>query len=351
MLEKVLTAENHVEIFDRASRKSTREIAAISVESNAPVPAKAVLRMIPRPALRTPAAPLDPTIVALDPTAVAIATPTTTAREHDETIAPAIATAIETASNEPGPRPVRAPGPAASPKQRVVQVSPRQFKLTLVVGAEFKAKVDRVKKILSHRIPDGNLETVLAAALDLVIAKDDNRRGPPTTKKGGTGEATAARSASKPTARGIRARATPASAVDDLRVAAESGEAVDVEFGASVGDATMSPADSTAAMERSAHAAVPSVERGEFARGVREHIPAEVARALWERDGGKCCWVLASGEICGSEFQVQHDHEIPVAQGGRSILSNLRLLCAPHNLLAARRELGEALMAKYRKRG
>ncbi len=93
--------------------------------------------------------------------------------------------------------------------------------------------------------------------------------------------------------------------------------------------------------------AAPTPEPVQPARA-REYIPVDVERALWERDGGNCGWVLASGEVCGSEFQVQGDHKIPVAKGGRSVLSNLRLLCRLHNVLAARREFGELFMAKFK---
>src|SRR5437868_9219658 len=49
MLEKVLTVENHREIFERASRKNTREIAEISVSMNKPVEKKTVFRKVPAP--------------------------------------------------------------------------------------------------------------------------------------------------------------------------------------------------------------------------------------------------------------------------------------------------------------
>jgi len=80
-----------------------------------------------------------------------------------------------------------------------------------------------------------------------------------------------------------------------------------------------------------------------------EHIPAEIRRAVWERDGGCCQWKLARGEICGSRYRVQYDHIRPKAQGGETTMANLRLLCQRHNLLAARQAYGEKLMRQYRR--
>ncbi len=312
MLEKVLTAGNHVEMLDRASRKSTPEIAKIAVESNAPVPEKATLRKLPEVAREM------------------------AARQFPMPGAPPLAPAAPSANPTPTPTPTPTPSPSPSPvpvrpKQRAVQVSPRQYKLTLVVGEEFKAKLDRVKKILSHRVPDGNLEAVLSGALDLVIAKDDKRRGPPAVRKTAAKKETAEGSRAKS---GVIAGGEERGADNALRKRAEVAAL----------DSNVAESWTVEGVSASEVATVSE------SRPVREYIPVDVMRALWERDGGKCCWELANGEKCGSEFQVQPDHKTPVALGGRSVLSNLRLLCRSHNLLAARRTFGEAFMAKFRKR-
>jgi len=56
----------------------------------------------------------------------------------------------------------------------------------------------------------------------------------------------------------------------------------------------------------------------------REPVPREVKRAVFERDGGKCVQ-------CGSNFDLQYDHVIPVALGGATTIENLQLLCADCN--------------------
>jgi hypothetical protein len=62
------------------------------------------------------------------------------------------------------------------------------------------------------------------------------------------------------------------------------------------------------------------------------HIPAVMKREVWERDGGCCSFTDANtGKRCGSKFQLQYDHIEPYALGGKTVLENLRILCAQHN--------------------
>jgi hypothetical protein len=77
------------------------------------------------------------------------------------------------------------------------------------------------------------------------------------------------------------------------------------------------------------------------------HVPAAVRRAVYLRDGGKCQYRLASGELCGCTRYLQYDHVPPLALGGRSTLDGVRLACKAHNLRAARLDLGDAVMDRY----
>lgn len=68
-----------------------------------------------------------------------------------------------------------------------------------------------------------------------------------------------------------------------------------------------------------------SLMRAEAAgRPTRVPIPSDLRRSVFERDGGRCV-------ECGSNFDLQYDHVLPVAHGGATTVENLQLLCADCN--------------------
>jgi hypothetical protein len=78
-------------------------------------------------------------------------------------------------------------------------------------------------------------------------------------------------------------------------------------------------------------------------------ISAEVRRAVWKRDGGRCTYVSPDGTRCGSRWQVEPDHIKPVALGGTSRVEDLTLHCRPHNILRAELVFGRAFMDRFRR--
>lgn len=59
--------------------------------------------------------------------------------------------------------------------------------------------------------------------------------------------------------------------------------------------------------------------------GNRTTIPLDIANAVWNRDGGKCC-------ICGSRENLEFDHIIPISKGGATTFRNLQILCKNCNI-------------------
>ena len=72
------------------------------------------------------------------------------------------------------------------------------------------------------------------------------------------------------------------------------------------------------------------------------HVPHSVVRAVSERDGCQCTFVGPDGHRCTERSDLQFDHRIPFARGGRTTVDNIRLLCPPHNQHEAERVFGSA---------
>jgi 5-methylcytosine-specific restriction endonuclease McrA len=81
----------------------------------------------------------------------------------------------------------------------------------------------------------------------------------------------------------------------------------------------------------------------------RKAIPATLKRAVWTRDNGQCTYRDPLHKTCCSSSKfLQIDHVVPLALGGTTELSNLRLLCFEHNHLAARQVFGAKKMEAHR---
>jgi len=75
------------------------------------------------------------------------------------------------------------------------------------------------------------------------------------------------------------------------------------------------------------------------------HVPADVRRAVWERDGGRCTFVSTAGHRCESRARLEYDHIEPVARGGRATVKGMRLRCRAHNQYAAECVFGAGFMS------
>jgi hypothetical protein len=61
------------------------------------------------------------------------------------------------------------------------------------------------------------------------------------------------------------------------------------------------------------------------------HIPAEVRRAVWVRDLGRCAFVGKTGRRCNERAFVEFHHVKPWAVGGEATAGNIELRCKRHN--------------------
>ena len=71
------------------------------------------------------------------------------------------------------------------------------------------------------------------------------------------------------------------------------------------------------------------------------HVPLDVARAVWKRDGAQCTYMDTEGHRCSERRFLTLEHRHPFALEGPSTLDNLCLLCTAHNLANGRDVFGE----------
>lgn len=75
--------------------------------------------------------------------------------------------------------------------------------------------------------------------------------------------------------------------------------------------------------------------------GRRVKISKELRSQVFREAGEKCEFKdERSGRVCGSQWQLEIDHWVPLALGGSNERSNLRCLCRNHNQLARERAFG-----------
>ena len=74
-------------------------------------------------------------------------------------------------------------------------------------------------------------------------------------------------------------------------------------------------------------------------------VPAALRDEVLARDKYECSYVSATGVACRSRMDLEIDHVVPVARGGLTVKSNLRVLCRAHNLAHAVESFGEKFIA------
>ena len=125
---------------------------------------------------------------------------------------------------------------------------------------------------------------------------------------------------------------------DMLRHAIPSGDE------AAVLDRALTALLSELARKKFAAADAPRPSRG-TAPGSR-HVPAEVKRAVFLRDLGRCAFVGTSGRRCAERGFLEFHHVHPHAMGGEATVGNVQLRCRRHNACDARADFGREAAAR-----
>jgi HNH endonuclease len=104
------------------------------------------------------------------------------------------------------------------------------------------------------------------------------------------------------------------------------------------------------AIGRKPRVSTESLSPGDGAPATSRHIPAAVAREVFERDHGRCSFVSRDGRRCSETRWLEIEHIHPWSTGGPPTVDNLCLLCKAHNQHQARLKFGAEFVERFQKR-
>lgn len=122
----------------------------------------------------------------------------------------------------------------------------------------------------------------------------------------------------------------------------------------------IAPSDVAGVLDRALDALIHRLEKRKFGatsrprRGLGQraakgrHVPAEIRRTVWERDGGRCTFVSEAGRRCPARTRLEFDHIQEVARGGEATVAGIRLRCRAHNQYQAEQAFGTEFMRHKR---
>ncbi|MEQ1875274.1 MAG: HNH endonuclease signature motif containing protein [Bdellovibrionia bacterium] len=214
--------------------------------------------------------------------------------------------------------------PAENPREKLRPIDVELFELRLPWPKRLQEKLVRLKAALGAEKSGIETGEALERAMDLAIQHFEKR-------------------AENSIARGIRKKAH-ASVEPNL-----------VQESASASDSAKVPAPGKSRQEMSQREMSQREEsQREMPRwkvprnGSNRYISIAVRNSIWGRDGGRCSFLDSkSGRRCNSRFKLEVDHIVPIAHGGNSDSTNLRLLCRAHNQFEGISKLGSRVMGKF----
>jgi hypothetical protein len=177
---------------------------------------------------------------------------------------------------------VLAPSPSAlpaTPRPIIQALAPERYRVQFTVGQETHEKLRRLQELLRREIPDGDPGAIFDRALTVLLEKVEK-----------------------------------------------------MKFGAAEPRPNQSIRPGTEA-NRSIR---PGTDKEACKPTVRSrHIPREVQREVWRRDGGQCAFVSPTGRRCTERTFLEFHHIEPYAMQGPPTVKNISLRCWRHNQFEA----------------
>jgi hypothetical protein len=196
-----LTGENHRQVLDRCRGKTRQQIEHLVAELAPRPDVPASLRKLsqartadPAPLFSTVATPAARTPEQQTPGPARSRTPEQQAPGPARSRTPELQTpglarspagkpqqlatpgATPDSGHQPAARTVAPTLPRGKRRGSVEVLAPERYLLKVTLGARTRAKLERARTLVSHSVPDGDVEAVLERALDALIEKTEKRR-------------------------------------------------------------------------------------------------------------------------------------------------------------------------------
>jgi 5-methylcytosine-specific restriction endonuclease McrA len=162
---------------------------------------------------------------------------------------------------------------ASSHRPIVKPLAPERYRVQFTIGQDSHDKLRRVQALLRREVPDGDPGLIFERALALLLEKVEKEKLGATARR-----------------RHSNSEVRPARAYEN-RIR-------------------------------------PGTDKGS---GRSRHIPNEVKRAVWYRDGGQCAFVSDTGRRCMERSFLELHHVQPYALDGPATVGNIALRCRRHN--------------------
>src|SRR6478609_6408485 len=304
LLRKHLTPENAAELFELCAHRSARKVEELLAARFPRPDVRDLVRRLTRFAI--PGGVPAQAGLTLDAERVSETMPTEAPPR--EPSAPLQKAFVESQAREPAATLGAFGAPEALKPSRFEPLSADRYGVHFTADGEFRELLERVRGLVGHRLPSGDLMTLLKRGLEAYereLTKERFALGRKPRRSRGVAAASSARSA-------------PAEA--DL-------SAPDLPR------PELSAPDPSDLDTQSTPSSNPNPKR---------HYPAAVARAVFLRDGQRCSYVSPDGRRCSARRSLELDHVDPWAVGGESTIENFRLRCRAHNQRYARQYYGKS---------
>jgi hypothetical protein len=247
------------------------------------------------------------------------------------------------------------------PRAQVQLVLRQNVELFAQITPEVGKQLEEVKSALSHKVPNGNLNDVLAECFRITldvcrrkkfgeprVLTDQSLPGPGGDEHPGSTSSTPIPPPAAPSKdRGEQLSGCAVSRSTSTAVVEHDGRDATARSSSTAPELSEQRSRGTAAPPGPGNPPPPFASFDAQLDDRSRWVPTAVRWAVYLRDGGRCSFLGNDGHRCNSTYQLEFDHWRAFSLGGEHSVTNCRLFCSRHNRYEAERTLGARLMRKY----